>query len=129
MEISENRFTGLFKRAFISLSIIIFFISFNFKDTPPPFGWYQQFLPNLNGRNLTDIFFLDSLRGWGVTNATNQVNDTAYVLKTTNGGNNWMIQYRKIQIGGGNSGYFRIYFVNQNTGFVCGVTGLDKTTN
>jgi len=49
MEISENIFTGLFKRAFISLSIIIFFISFNFKDTPPPFGWYQQFLPSLNG--------------------------------------------------------------------------------
>ncbi|RPI14857.1 MAG: hypothetical protein EHM58_15545, partial [Ignavibacteriae bacterium] len=39
-------------------------------------GWYQQFMPNLNGRSVQDIFFLDSLTGWGVTNATNQNNDT-----------------------------------------------------
>jgi len=129
MEISENRFSGLFKRAFIYLSIIIFFISFNFKDTPSPFGWYQQFLPNLNGRIITDICFLDSLTGWGVTNAKNLSVDTAYVLKTTNGGDNWVIQYKKIQTGGGFSSYLRVYFLNQNTGFTCGVNGIFKSTN
>jgi len=110
------------------VSIILFFIAFNFNDTPP-FGWYQQFLPNLNGRSVTDIFFLDSLTGWSVTNATNQINDTAYVLKTTNGGDNWVIQYRKIQTGGGSSGYVRVYFLNQTTGFACGVNGIFKSTN
>ena len=93
MEISENRFTGLFKRAFISLSIIIFFISLNFKDTPPPFGWYQQFLPNLNGQYISDIFFLDSLTGWGVTGTNSGPGHINYIIKTTNGGDNWNIVF------------------------------------
>ena len=131
MEISENRFSGLFKRAFISLSIIIFFISFNFKDTPPPFGWYQQFLPNLNGRNVTDVFFLDSLNGYAVTNSNGQY-DTAFILKTTNGGDNWFLNYSRTAW---YTGFNKIRFINLNTGFVCGVSvsggpkGLTKTTN
>jgi photosystem II stability/assembly factor-like uncharacterized protein len=64
-----------------------------------------------------------------VTNATNQSTDTTYVLKTTNGGDNWIIQYRKIQTGGGFSGYFRVYFLNLNTGYACDIKGIDKTTN
>ena len=124
----DNKYNRLINFSFY-LSIILFFIAFNFRDTPPPFGWYQQFFPNLNGRSVTDVFFLDSLTGWSVSNATNQSNDTIYVLKTANGGDNWVIQYRRIQTGGGYSGYFRINFINQNTGFVCGVNGLDKTTN
>ena len=114
---------------FFYLSILFFLIGFNFTDTPPPSGWYQQFMPNLGGRSITDVFFLDSLTGWGVTNATNQNNDTTYVLKTTNGGDNWVIQYGKIQTGGGFPGYYRVYFLNQNTGFVCGVKGIDKSIN
>jgi photosystem II stability/assembly factor-like uncharacterized protein len=90
-------------------------------------GWYQQFMPNLGGRSITDVFFLDSLTGWSVSNATNQNPDTTYVLKTTNGGDNWVIQYRKTQTGGGFPGYNKVYFLNQSTGFVCGVMGLDKS--
>src|SRR5260221_3374560 len=95
-------------------------------------NWYQQFMPNLNGRNITDIFFLDSLTGWAVTNALNQNPDTTFVLKTINGGDNWVIQYRKIQLGGGFFGLSRIYFLNQNTGYMCGVdngplSGYNKT--
>jgi photosystem II stability/assembly factor-like uncharacterized protein len=78
-------------------------------------------MPNLNGRQISDIFFLDSLTGWSVTNATNQIIDTTYVLKTTNGGDNWVIQYRKIQTGGGYYGLSKVYFLNQNTGYICGV--------
>jgi hypothetical protein len=69
--------------------------------TPPTGNWYQQFMPNIGNRQITDIFFIDSLTGWSVTNATNQNNDTAFVLKTTNSGDNWTIQYRKSQTGGG----------------------------
>jgi hypothetical protein len=114
---------------FFYFSILLFLIGFNFTDAPPPSGWYQQWMPNLGGRSITDIFFLDSLTGWGVTNATNQANDTTYVLKTTNGGDNWVIQYQKVQTGGGFPGYYRVYFLNQITGFVCGVTGIDKSTD
>jgi photosystem II stability/assembly factor-like uncharacterized protein len=110
------------------LSILFFIIGFNFSDNPAG-SWYQQFMPDLGGRSVTDVFFLDSLTGWAVTNATNQFNDTMYVLKTTNSGDNWAIQYRKLQTGGGFPGYFRVYFLNQNTGFVCFTTGFEKTTN
>jgi photosystem II stability/assembly factor-like uncharacterized protein len=110
------------------LAILFFFIGFQFSDTMLN-GWYQQFMPNIEGRSITDVFFLDSLTGWSVTNATNQNPDTTYVLKTTNGGDNWVIQYRKLQTGGGFSGYFRVYFLNQNTGYACDVKGIDKTIN
>ena len=42
---------------FFYLSILIFLIGFNFTDTPPPSGWYQQFMPNLSGAQITDITF------------------------------------------------------------------------
>ena len=71
-------------------AILIFIISFNFAHNPPS-GWYQQFLPNIGGRQISDVFFLDSLTGWGVTPFT-QLNDTVYVLKTINGGDNWFIK-------------------------------------
>jgi len=113
------------------LSILIFIIAFNFAHNPPS-GWYQQFLPNLNGRGISDIFFLDSLTGWAVTASLGQ-NDTAYILKTTNGGDNWSIHY--VRTGAQFLGYKRIYFLNESIGFTCGVTqfnvfsGLNKSTD
>jgi photosystem II stability/assembly factor-like uncharacterized protein len=109
-------------------SILFFIIGFNLNDYRAG-NWYQQFMPNLGGRQISDIRFIDSLTGWSVTNATNQNPDTTYVLKTTNGGDNWTIQYRNIQIGGGFPGYNKVYFLDQNTGFVCGVEGFDKSTD
>jgi photosystem II stability/assembly factor-like uncharacterized protein len=126
--------TDNLKSGFFYISILLFLIGFNFTDSLLPFGWYQQFMPNLNGRNITDVFFLDSLTGWGVTNATNQSTDTTYVLKTTNGGDNWIIQYRKIQNGGGFYGLSKVHFLNQSTGYICGVdngpfSGFAKSTD
>ncbi|MBI5403470.1 MAG: hypothetical protein HY959_08715, partial [Ignavibacteriae bacterium] len=34
------------------ISVFIFLVAFNFRDKMTG-GWYQQFLPNLNGRNIT----------------------------------------------------------------------------
>ncbi len=117
------------------LLIILPFSIFLLLAFAPPLnlinGWYQQFMPNLGGRQISDIFFLDSLTGWAVTNSLGQ-NDTAYVLKTSNSGDNWTIQYRKVQQW---TGYSRIYFLNQNIGFSCGVsqynamTGFNKSTD
>ena len=103
-------------------SILSFIIAFNFAHNPPS-GWYQQFLPDLSGRQISDVFFLDSLTGWAVTPYTHQ-NDTAFVLKTTNGGNNWLIQYLRI----GDVGFEKICFLNANTGFACGANDFDGFT-
>ena len=93
--------------------------------------WQQQFMPNLNGRTISDIFFLDSTIGWAVTPFVNQF-DTTFVLKTTNSGDNWFIQFTGTgQFVGRNT----VYFINAATGFTCGndhytgSTKITKTTN
>src|SRR5690349_20612217 len=86
----------------------------------PAGNWYQQFFPNLGGRNILDMTFLDSLTGYTITNISS---DTSYILKTTNGGDNWVINHRA------SSSLFRnIQFLNSNTGYVSG-QHLIKTTN
>ena len=110
-------------------SILAFIIAFNFAHNPPG-GWTQQYFPNPGGRSISDICFLDSLTGWVVTPYSGQ-NDTAYVLKTTDGGDNWNIVYTRT----GDVGFQRIYFLNSTTGFVCGANdffgypGLSKSTD
>ena len=86
-------------------------------------------MPNIGSRTLQDIFFLDSFTGWAVTNATKQGNDTICLLKTTNSGDNWVIHHKKVQTGGGFSGYFKVYFLNQNTGYTTDVRGIYKTSD
>lgn len=99
--------------------------------SPAVGNWYQQFLPNLNGRTISDIFFIDSLTGWAVTPYRFQ-NDTAYVIKTTNSGDTWFIANSRI---GQFVGYNKVKFLNSLTGFVCGVyqtsvyEGLTKSTD
>lgn len=103
------------------LSILFFFIAFGFRDSITGGGWYQQWMSNLNGRQIVDITFTDSLNGYAVTNRLSST-DTSFVLKTTNGGDNWFTSFAP-------TGYIfkRIKFINQTTGFVGG-TGLLKTT-
>ena len=116
---AQNSFASLyrhFKPEGIStlifyLSILFFIIGFNFRDTPTPFGWYQQFMPSIGNKQIKDIAFLDSLTGYAVAN--NYPSDSNYVLKTINGGDNWNIIYRQ---------YFpmqHIQFLNLNTGYAC----------
>ena len=104
-------------------SILAFTVSFNFSDNRSG-GWYQQFLPFMNGRSISDITFLDSLVGYAITPYL--ANDTAYIIKTTNGGDNWNI----ILKGPTNAigGFNKIQFLNQNTGYTCG-NFFWKTTN
>lgn len=108
------------------LSILIFIIGFNFAHNPPS-GWYQQFLPDLNNNPISDIIFIDSLNGFGVTD-NNFSNDTGYIIKTTNGGDNWNIVFTD------NRDYKAIAFIDLNIGYVCGAkpssgSRLLKTTN
>ncbi|MBK8980786.1 MAG: hypothetical protein IPM38_00315 [Ignavibacteria bacterium] len=111
------------------LSILTFIIAFGFAHNPPG-GWYQQFMPNIGNRSISDIFFLDSLTGWAVTPYID-LDDTAYVLKTNDGGDNWEIKYTRT----GAVGFTRIYFLDSAVGFVCGANdafgykGLSKSTD
>src|SRR5687768_15055653 len=102
-------------------SILFFTIGFNFSDTMVG-NWYQQFMPNINGRLIVDMTFLDSLTGYAITTRLSSA-DTSFILKTTNGGDNWSKNFAP-------TGYIfkSIQFINQLTGYVGG-TGLVKTTN
>ncbi|MBZ0202067.1 MAG: T9SS type A sorting domain-containing protein [Ignavibacteria bacterium] len=122
----RNNIGDGFSSAIFYLAILFFFIGFNFSDVMVG-NWYQQFMPDLNGRTISDIFFLDSLTGYAVTNNLSP-NDTGYILKTNNGGNNWNINLIL------NRNLTTVKYINSSTGFVCGGSGggtayLYKTTN
>lgn len=108
------------KNILLLSSILIITAAFNFKDNPPS-GWYQQFLPNINGQSISDMLFLDSLNGFLITESAS-ISDTSYILKTTNGGDNWEIKFRAVD------DFSTIKFANNTTGFMCG-GDLYKTTD
>src|SRR5690606_16601157 len=101
--------------------IPLFILAFTFTGGPPQ-GWYQQFLPDIGGRQIVDMVFTDSLTGYIITSRLS-LTDSSYVLKTTNGGDNW-------NINSVDSGfiYKKIQFIEQNTGYIGG-THLIKTSN
>ena len=104
------------------LYILIFlFLSFSFDaDSPPLSGWYQQFLPDINGASINDITFTVSLNGYAVTNIGGS---SSYMLKTSNGGDNWIVKFTH------NQQFQRIIFINSNTGFTNAFMKIFKTTN
>ncbi|HEY5125325.1 MAG TPA: YCF48-related protein, partial [Ignavibacteria bacterium] len=105
----------------IALVLLLFFSSFGFRDGRTS-GWYQQFFPNMNGSTITNMTFLDSLTGFAVTNSNSS--NQSYILKTTNGGDNWNIQITTYP------NFNKISFVDQNNGFASAYTdALFKTTN
>jgi len=118
-----NKFINKISSLLFYISILTFFIAFNFAHNPPG-GWYQQFLPDLNNRPLADIQFIDSLLGYGIT-GDHTSGDTNYIIKTTNGGDNWFI------INSVYNDLSRVKFLNANTGYICGGGSgfFIKTTN
>ena len=98
---------------------IIIFVSCFVLEIDAQATWNEQFMPNLNGTHISDITFTDNLTGYAVT-GVGQVGYTNYILKTTNGGDNWIIILSLFRE------FSRISFINSNTGFVCG--GLNQST-
>jgi len=89
---------------------------------PPPSGWYQQNMPDtVIGRQLSDVAFVDSLTGFAVTSLSGSL--PAFILKTTNGGDNWFIS------GTNDDNYSRILFFNKDTGIVSTFMKFYITTN
>jgi photosystem II stability/assembly factor-like uncharacterized protein len=72
------------------ISILFFFIGFNFQDSRTG-GWIRQYITApIGGAQIYGIDFKDSLIGYAIANVIGTT-DTSYVLKTTNGGYNWNI--------------------------------------
>ena len=89
--------------------------------SPQSGGWQLQVMPSMGNRLVRDLYFTDSLTGYAVA-SPDAGTDSAHILKTTNGGNNWLIKSTC-------SGRLpRIIFINSNTGFAGG-NYLLKTTN
>ena len=89
-------------------------------------GWYQQWFPNLNGSTITDITFLDSLTGFAVTNSNSLLQE--YILRTTNGGDNWYINYT-FTTPNSNYSFLRVFIVDSNIVYAFSWTEMFKTTN
>jgi photosystem II stability/assembly factor-like uncharacterized protein len=118
-KLAESKIAEKLTTLIFYLSIIIFLIAFNFQDTKTG-GWYQQNMLDLGGRQITDITFADSLVGFA---STSYANGNSYILKTTNGGDNWMINLSYIY------SFIRIRFINNTTGFTNAFQKIFKTTN
>ena len=106
----------------IYLLLIVFLSSSGFSDMPPPSGWYQQNMPDtVIGRQLWDVAFVDSLTGFAGTSASETL--PGFILKTTNGGDNWFI------IGTNTDPFDKIQFLNKDTGIISTYGKLFITTN
>ncbi len=115
----------LLKVTLTVLFTTILLLGFAVPVNMPNGTWYQQFFPNLNGRVISDITFIDSLNGFAVTRLSS-TNDTNYILRSTNSGDNWSIVYR--QYTSSIRPFNKVQFLNKDTGFVGG-NRLLKTTN
>ena len=99
------------KRISLLILSLLFFATAFQSDKLLTSGWYQQYFPNLNGSTIKDMTFLDSLTGFAVTN-TQYIIVQAYILKTTNGGDNWynIYTYTPPAV---NIGFTRIQFADR----------------
>ncbi len=110
----------------ILFELIILFLATTFESDSPP-GWFQQTIPV--NKIINDIFFTDSSNGWAVTTGGSSSTDTAFILNTTNGGTNWLIQKTGIEL------LDAVQFLDNNTGYAAGklfttiFLAIYKTTN
>lgn len=72
---------------------------------------------------IVDIFFINPNRGWALTYPSEPPFGTS-ILKTTDGGNNWIRDSIFFQ----NEIFSTIFFVDENVGFIGG-NGIKKTTD
>jgi len=109
------------------LKILFFFFAFCIFTFALKSQWVQQSLPV--SKPVTGIKFIDSLKGWACTNRGTPA-DTGYILYTSNGGINWMVQFKRY-----NFAFSDIVILNGQTGYAGGfltgpgLPGLFKTIN
>jgi len=121
----QNIFSNLLD-VLIVLCLLLFFASFGFRDSRTS-GWYQQFFPNMNGSTIASLTFLDSLTGYALTSTNSSVQ--AFILKTTNGGDNWNIIYTYVPTAS-TVHFTKIQFADSNIGYAStNYYDFYKTTN
>jgi len=107
----------------ILFELMLLFLATTFESDSPS-GWFQQTLPRTD-ITVQDIYFIDSLMGYCVVRKN--TNDSAFIYKTSDGGNNWAISI------GENIYLTTIQFVDNNTGYSVGSGGgggiIKKTIN
>jgi photosystem II stability/assembly factor-like uncharacterized protein len=103
------------------LSILFFIIAFNFQDNRSG-GWYQQWLPDINGQSIREIAFVDSLTGF-ITTWKPYANE-GRILKTTNGGDNWIINLNFDTVY-----LYNIQPINKDSIIICEGNSLLKSSN
>src|SRR6218665_346788 len=97
-----------------SLMVLLFVFGF-VKSFAQASTWQN---PSPQGNKLNDIFFIDANNGWAV-------GDGGIILKTTNGGTNWTVNYHTTCIG-----LNKVFFVNNLLGWAVGNYGtIIKTTD
>lgn len=85
-------------------------------------SWYIQDSSSLY--NIKDLFFVNNRLGWALAN--DQLSIKTYLIKTTNGGNNWN---RSIFFDSSKA-FLSIYFIDSLNGFIGGWNvSMYKTTN
>jgi len=92
------KFRGM-KKSFVLLFLLIYNLAIS------QTGWYLQ--NSGTSRNLNSLNFINSNTGWVVGDSV--------VLKTTNGGQNWVSQSIPVQ-----AKINSVHFINENTGFLAG---------
>jgi len=100
----------------ISILSILFITNYSISQ------WNQ--LNSGSSVNLNKIQFVNSQTGWA---CGFQSMPTQYtIIKTTNGGTNWISQVPNLPSG---NRFISLYFTDANTGYTAGADGLYKTTN
>ena len=122
MGTKKRKILEIIVNAVFGLSLISFFAAFNFQDNLIN-GWYQQYLPSGINNNINDLVFTDSLTGYIST--ANDSYGVNYLLKTTNGGDNWFSVLRDTT--GRINNYF--HFFNKDTAYLMRSDEIIKTTN
>lgn len=92
--------------------IYLFIINYSLLITYCYSQWTRQTIPVT--KPIVGIEFTDTSNGWAVTSAGSQF-DVAYVLNSTNGGTNWLVQFT-----GTDYDFDAFDMVDLNTGYIIG---------
>jgi photosystem II stability/assembly factor-like uncharacterized protein len=120
-KLQNNKIVKASIKYIFAISLLVFIIAFNFQDNRSG-GWYQQWLPDINGQSIRDIAFVDSLTGF-ITTWKPYANE-GRILKTSNGGDNWIINLNFDTVY-----LYNIQPINKDSIIICEGNSLLKTTN
>lgn len=95
---------------------------FIYKTTNSGVNWVRQYVDSVNAVKINKITFLDANTGYALCGIN--FSSPAKLFKTINGGVNWILNSLPFT-----HSFYSMFFVNQNTGWICGGwSSSDSTT-